>query len=391
MRDNPMQNRSISIFCRPGPFPSPMSRARDASSLGSRSRLCFGANVLRLAHSIALAGPAMIAAFVAFASYLALALSAAHGDTLAPSRGDRLPPRLVFPLACTLGETCYVQNHVDRAPGPEVRDAGCGQRSYNGHRGTDFRIGDPALLARGIPVRAAAPGVVIALRDGVKDRLRAPGAPWAEAGGECGNGVAIRTASGWIMRYCHLRRGSVRVDRGESVAAGTYLGIVGLSGDTTFPHLHFDIRRRGKLLDPYDIRPTPCPAKPLKTLWKEPLSLARAALIHAAFFDHEPKRPELVSMPPAPLPANPARLIGAVVAILLEADDMLELRILGPKGEILATHVDRVHRNQAERRIFLGIKRPPAGWKKGRYRFEARLVRTGSTVSSIAREIEIGE
>ena len=54
------------------------------------------------------------------------------------------------PVDCALGETCFIQNYVDRDPGPGVRDARCGPRSYNGHKGTDFSVPDVATMKRGI-------------------------------------------------------------------------------------------------------------------------------------------------------------------------------------------------------------------------------------------------
>jgi murein DD-endopeptidase MepM/ murein hydrolase activator NlpD len=45
----------------------------------------------------------------------------------------------------------------------------------------------------------------------------------------------------------HLRRGSVRVRRGDRVRAGDLLGRVGNSGNSTEPHLHFHVQDRRRL------------------------------------------------------------------------------------------------------------------------------------------------
>ncbi len=301
-----------------------------------------------------------------------------------------LPPPLLFPLDCSLGESCFLQNLVDREPGPGIRDAACGIASYDGHRGTDLRIGDPALFRSGVMVRAAAPGTVVALRNDAPERLRAPGTPWPEGGGQCGNGVAIRTESGWVMRYCHMRRGSVRVRRGQRLAAGTPLGIVGLSGDTTFPHLHFDIRRKGRVLDPFDIRPVPCPAAPHRQLWRHPLPLATSRLIHAALFDRLPDRATLVLTPPSRLAADPPRLVGGILAINLAPGDRIDLRLEGPDGAILAKEVRRLRQRRAELRLALGVQRPAAGWQAGDYRIIAELRRDGRLLDRISRMTALG-
>ena len=78
-------------------------------------------------------------------------------------------PRLDSPVDCVLGEICFVQFLVDRDPGPGVLDYGCGGLTYNGHKGTDFRIPDLVVMAAGVSVIAAAEGVVRAVRVGMPD------------------------------------------------------------------------------------------------------------------------------------------------------------------------------------------------------------------------------
>ncbi|MDP3767388.1 MAG: M23 family peptidase, partial [Dehalococcoidia bacterium] len=58
-----------------------------------------------------------------FRPILALALAAG----LAPAAATQTPPpELSLPIACTIGRTCELQNHVDRDPGPGARDYRCG-------------------------------------------------------------------------------------------------------------------------------------------------------------------------------------------------------------------------------------------------------------------------
>src|SRR5262249_323708 len=122
---------------------------------------------------------------------------------------------------------------------------------YDKHNGIDIRLLDMAAQKRGVAVLAAAPGRVARLRDGVQDiSIRTPGAPSVD-GRECGNGVVIDHGGGWETQYCHLAQGSVRVKVGETVKAGTPLGLVGLSGDTEFPHLHITVRHAGQVVDPF--------------------------------------------------------------------------------------------------------------------------------------------
>jgi murein DD-endopeptidase MepM/ murein hydrolase activator NlpD len=60
--------------------------------------------------------------------------------------------------------------------------------------------------------------------------------------------VVLDHGGGWETRYAHLSRIDVRV--GERVAQGAVVGLVGSTGASTGPHLHFEVRRDGLALDP---------------------------------------------------------------------------------------------------------------------------------------------
>ena len=57
-----------------------------------------------------------------------------------------------------------------------------------------------------------------------------------------GNDVIIRIGTGRYATYAHLQPGSVRVRRGQRVRTGQRIGLLGNSGNTTGPHLHFGIQ-----------------------------------------------------------------------------------------------------------------------------------------------------
>jgi murein DD-endopeptidase MepM/ murein hydrolase activator NlpD len=163
------------------------------------------------------------------------------------------PIQLALPIDCDLPDRCVVQFHVDRRPGLAVGDWRCGQLSYDTHRGTDFRVLAKDDFVAGIPVLAAAPGKVIALRDGMEDIDVVELGRTKVEGRAGGNQVVIAHEDGWETWYWHLRKDSVAVQQGQTVATGARLGTVGLSGDTNFPHLHFELRRnRNLIVDPFD-------------------------------------------------------------------------------------------------------------------------------------------
>lgn len=63
-----------------------------------------------------------------------------------------------------------------------------------------------------------------------------------------GNFIMIKHNDGYITLYAHLNSISVKIN--QVVGLGEYIGIVGNTGRTTGTHLHFEIRKNGKLIDP---------------------------------------------------------------------------------------------------------------------------------------------
>ncbi len=144
-----------------------------------------------------------------------------------------------------------VVNHVDQNPAPGATlDFSCGARTYDGHRGLDVVVW-PFPLARmdadEVRVVAAAPGVLVGAEDGNYDRQCSfqPGARW--------NAAYVQHDDGSVAWYGHMKTGSVtRRPIGSRISAGETLGIVGSSGNSTGPHLHFEVYApNGALVEPY--------------------------------------------------------------------------------------------------------------------------------------------
>ncbi|MEA4920572.1 MAG: M23 family metallopeptidase [Clostridiaceae bacterium] len=65
-----------------------------------------------------------------------------------------------------------------------------------------------------------------------------------------GNYIKISHKDGFVTHYAHLK--SITVSKGERVSIGEKIGTVGSTGASTGPHLHFEVRRNGLVLDPFD-------------------------------------------------------------------------------------------------------------------------------------------
>jgi murein DD-endopeptidase MepM/ murein hydrolase activator NlpD len=89
------------------------------------------------------------------------------------------------------------------------------------------------------------------LNGGVGDQvLAAAGGRVKQAGWYYGFGkhVSIEHPGGFLTRYAHLSE--VMVYPGQVVRAGAPIGLVGSTGHSTGPHLHFGLEKNGKTVDP---------------------------------------------------------------------------------------------------------------------------------------------
>jgi hypothetical protein len=289
--------------------------------------------------------------------------------------------RFELPIACNLGETCFVQNYVDRDASAEVTDYTCGSASYNGHTGTDFRT---RTITETVDVIAAADGKVLALRDTVPDNLmRTETERAAVEKIECGNGVLIQHKGGLVTQYCHMKRGSLAVKQGDAVKTGQRLGMVGYSGMTEFPHVHFEIRKEKTVFDPFDARPAPVCGGDAKPLWSaaalKKIKYGSRQLLSLSWNSGPIELTDLVEGKVAAPALNPdvAAIVAYAWLINLRAEDVITIVLAGPEG-IIAENSMLVQQNSSERVIFAGGKRPEAGWPTGQYKSKVTIKNKGT-------------
>ena len=100
------------------------------------------------------------------------------------------------------------------------------------HRGVDF------AAPRGTPIYAAG--------DGVIER--------ANRYGSFGNYIRIRHANGYETAYAHLKGFRKGIRKGKKVRQGDVIGYVGTTGRSTGPHLHYEVHRKGKAVNPQKLK-----------------------------------------------------------------------------------------------------------------------------------------
>lgn len=307
-------------------------------------------------------------------------------------------PPFDLPVDCPYGQ-CDVVHYVDHDPGPEIRDFACGTTTYEGHRGTDFSIPDEATMIGGVAVNAVAAGTVIATRDGVEDIDAGRLVGDSLKGIECGNGILINHEDGWQSQYCHLRRGSLAVKKGDTVERGQTIGLIGMSGQATFPHLHFNLRKDNQLIDPFSgtpmgaVAPQDCNANNA-VLWteaaQEQMSYRAITLYASGFSSAKPNATDIKRGygKSSELPASSPGLFFWAYLIGAANGDVIRLRMDGPNG--IGGHRDftiNVENDNGPRAkwFYVNINRPGDRWPAGAYRGEVTFTRPGQP----AREIGI--
>jgi murein DD-endopeptidase MepM/ murein hydrolase activator NlpD len=118
---------------------------------------------------------------------------------------------------------------------PQNIISGYGMRINPFHKGMYNHPGVDIAVARGTQVFATAAGKVITVKYST-----------LQAG--YGNYVEVDHGNGFLTRYAHLEE--IHVRKGETVNKASLVGTTGISGGSAAPHLHYEIVRGGKNVDP---------------------------------------------------------------------------------------------------------------------------------------------
>ncbi|MER7276636.1 M23 family metallopeptidase [Dactylosporangium sp. NPDC000244] len=165
--------------------------------------------------------------------------------------------RSAYPDAYAIWEpdATTIVEHVTGLAACTTTVAGSGwTQPVHAHIGSGFRTTDrpghdgvDLITDRGTPIHAAAAGTVSRVRCNATDTRT--GQPWGcDRDGDptltrgCGWYVDIDHPGGIVTRYCHMQTRAA-VAEGQPVAAGQVIGIVGSTGHSSGPHLHYEVHR----------------------------------------------------------------------------------------------------------------------------------------------------
>lgn len=134
------------------------------------------------------------------------------------------------------GDTLEVNQHVPHKSQRRAADLLIRDESGKTFRGDGKKNED--YLAYNAEILAVAPGRVVTVIDGVPDNPPGSMNPYFTMG----NSIIIEHAPGLYSEYSHLIPGSAKVKVGSKVKAGQVIGRCGNSGNSSEPHLHFQLQ-----------------------------------------------------------------------------------------------------------------------------------------------------
>lgn len=303
--------------------------------------------------------------------------------------------RFGFPVDCELDRNCFIQQTPDIDPGNGILDSNCGSATYDGHDGWDIRLRSLKDIERNVAVIAVADGKVLRMRDNVADRIYEQEQDKYEiAGKECGNGLVLAHANGISSQYCHLKKGSLAIQPGANVRRGQILGAVGSSGLAQFPHLHFAVRREGKLLDPLtgrslqnnslcgDFSKSLFEPSLIPSLSKNPTSILQSGLS-----SQPPQTVQLTKGQELPMPHAGEQAFAWIWVINAEVGTRLSIRLESDGvNAFINEATPALVRRRADILAYFGRK---SGVPAGRYKLIVKVARGAHTLSSQTQNINI--
>ena len=177
-----------------------------------------------------------------------------------PASPDGPPVTVRFRWPLLAQDWQHSFNYVDLDPSGGIQDWACRAITYDTHAGNDVMIRDFVEMDQGRFIVAAAAGTVIRAEDGFFDRSAFIG------GNGPNNFVYVQHDDGSTGLYLHHRKWSSLVGAGERVFEGQPLALVGSSGFSSDPHVHFEVGDAdGTAQEPFAGA-----CRPGTTLWKPP-------------------------------------------------------------------------------------------------------------------------
>lgn len=154
-----------------------------------------------------------------------------HADDFLFMKTENTPPPSNVPTGNGTPLSCYVRISSSFNDQESFRNAK--------HKGLDL------AAPVGTKIYSVTSGQVIATHTGCPP----VGYYGSKCGGGYGNHIKIRGVDGKVYIYAHMQTGPL-FKKGDQVVKGSHIGIVGSSGSSTGPHLHFEVKQNNVSINP---------------------------------------------------------------------------------------------------------------------------------------------
>ena len=310
---------------------------------------------------------------------------------------------LSFPVACNIGQDCFVQKYVDHFEEKDViKDYKCQMhRSSDNHKGTDIRVIDAIDIEKGVPILSIADGVVIKKRDGIDDKFvtNKEEADKVNSFGY-GNVLVIKHNHGYNSLYAHMKKGSLIPEIGDKVYKGQKIAEMGISGLTEFPHLHFEILHNDKILDPFTgtQRKNDCDISTINNLWakedyKKLIDSQDARIVKTGFSttqDIDKYKVMHGEYDNIDIKQDDEKILFWTYIMLPELADKALITLYDPRNKVISREEYNFKKSFATFFQYIGKKKKKDElWQEGNYRGEVQLIRNGQIISKDSKYIEI--
>lgn len=274
---------------------------------------------------------------------------------------------LLFPVACRVMTDCWITNHVDLDNNSgRSEDYMCGKKTRDGSLSTHISLGNIQDVTLNMAVIASA--------DGTIDFA-------GNIGGFCGGRILIDHGGGWESSYCHLNLNTLQVSEGDTVTQGQILGSIGMSGQSSWPHLSFALLRNGMAFDPFSGRTNleGC-SKKSQPLWAggmnplyEPAQVTNIGFTVEALDNDAILRGNIADVTEIAA-ATPQLTLWAMLMNVMEGD-LITMRVLEPSGRILNETETTAQTDRDYFPVIFMTRRNNFIWDNGDYRGSITITR----------------
>ena len=291
-------------------------------------------------------------------------------------------PRLLRPIACSLGDNCGILSYPAHETGGSPRDYTCGFRASPASAGTVFVFTGALSRRDDIQVLAAADGTIQEMAAGI--------------------GLITIGHAGNLRTSYRVLPGSLRGGVGQTIRAGDPIGFVGKQflpgpGKAQFSlrALPFSVMKDAAVVDPFSSSFVKAGCGKGDSMWSPDaaarLPYSAIGVFDAGFAGDKIDEVKAINGDYQEVLRADTRWIGVYAWVfgVHEADEV-ETTLIGPTNDVLYTEKFRQPRTVTDRVLWVAKRRAVlSSWPLGRYVGRFRIIRNGKPVLEFEKELDL--